>query len=62
MEVKHTLEHQNRIGDVESPGLLRNVLTPNGKRWQLWDRGIRGAEADKVIEQMYGSERTEKEF
>lgn len=42
------------IGSASAPGLRRNVLTPNGKRWQLWGKGIKGADADKIIDELYG--------
>lgn len=29
-------------------------LTPYGKRWQLWGNGVKGTEADAIIEQLYG--------
>ncbi len=43
-----------RIGDPKAPGLKRNELTPYGKRWQLWSLGVKGAEADKIVEDLYG--------
>lgn len=35
-------------------GLKRGELTPNGKREHLYGKGIRGAEAEAVVEQLYG--------
>lgn len=43
------------IGSAHSRGLQRNVLTPDAKRWQLWGKGVRGAEADAIVEQLYGA-------
>ncbi len=43
-----------RIGSHNALGLKRNVLTPYGKRWQLWGNGIKGAEADRIIDELYG--------
>lgn len=45
---------QDRIGDISTPSLKRNVLTQYGKRWQLWGNGIRGAAAEEVIDALYG--------
>lgn len=36
------------------PGLKRGELNAEGKRWQLWSIGIKGASADTLIEQLYG--------
>lgn len=44
----------DRIGSARSPGLQRNVLTPDAKRWQLWGKGVRGTEADAIITELYG--------
>lgn len=49
-------ELQNKIGDINSSGLQRNILTADGKRWQLWGRGIRGSEADAIIAELYPAE------
>ena len=46
-------ELQNKIGNIDSPGLRRNELTPDGKRWQLWGKGIRGAQADAIIDELF---------
>jgi len=54
MIVKHTQQHQDAIGNVSAPSLKRNELTPAGKRRQLWGKGVRGADADKIIEDLYG--------
>lgn len=43
--------------DYSTPGLRRNELTPDGKRWQLWGKGIRGKEADEVIRKVYDEDR-----
>lgn len=43
-----------RIGSASSPRLQRNQLTPDAKRWQLWGKGIKGAEADAIIAELYG--------
>lgn len=56
MEVKHTLKHQNLIGSIDAPGLRRNVITPNGKREQLWGKGIRGQEAEEIINSIYSKD------
>jgi len=45
-----------RIGDVSSPGLKRNELTRDAKRNQLASLGVRGADADKVLNDLYGAE------
>lgn len=49
-------ELQNKIGDINSPGLQRNILTADEKRWQLWGKGIRGSEADAIIAELYPAE------
>lgn len=46
-------EMMDRIGSPNSAGLRRNVLTVDGKRWQLWGKGVRGKAADEVIEKVY---------
>lgn len=33
--------------------LQRNELTRDGKRWQLWGKGVRGKAADEIIEKIY---------
>ncbi len=43
-----------RIGSPNAPGLKRNELTPYAKRWQLWGNGIKGVEADRIIDELYG--------
>lgn len=45
---------QNKIGDIHAPGLQRNVLTPDGKRWQLWGKGVKGHVAEAIITDLYG--------
>lgn len=53
-----TPDIQNRGCAVDltwvSPGLQRNVLTPSAKRWQLWGKGVRGADAETIITELYG--------
>lgn len=34
-------------------GLQRNTLTADGKRWQLWGKGIKGIAADEIINALY---------
>lgn len=36
-----------------TPSLRRNTLTEEAKRWQLWGKGVRGEEADRIIDQLY---------
>lgn len=43
-----------RIGSADHPGLRRNELTPYTKRLQLAAVGVRGVEADAIVEQLYG--------
>lgn len=49
-------ETRNRIGSPEHPGLKRGELTRDGKRLQLASKNIRGAEADEVLNRLYGAE------
>lgn len=44
----------DKIGRADHPGLMRSELTPDGKRSQLWGLGIRGADADRIMSDLYG--------
>lgn len=37
-------------------GLKTNELTRDQKRGHLWDKGIRGARAEEILDGMYGPE------
>lgn len=38
------------------PGLHRNVLTREAKQWQLWGKGIRGKQAEEILNELYPEE------
>lgn len=38
------------------PTLRRNELTFEAKRWQLWGKGVRGADADAILRLLYPNE------
>lgn len=40
----------------DHPGLKRNELTPQGKRDHLTSVGIKGEDADKIIDKLYKPE------
>lgn len=47
-------EHEREVlAKYSTPALRTNVLTEFAKRWQLWGKGIKGREADEIIEKLY---------
>lgn len=46
-------EVQKVLSEYCPPSLERNILTESGKRWQLWGKGIKGKEAEKIIKELY---------
>lgn len=41
------------LAKYSTPSLRRNILTEDGKRWQLWGKGIRGPGAEELIRKIY---------
>lgn len=48
--------HDEVLAKYATAGLLRNTLTVEGKRQHLYANGTRGADAEKILRELYGEE------
>lgn len=50
------MTEQETLQKYSVSGLRRNALTREGKQWQLWGKGIRGAQAEEILNELYPQE------